>query len=157
MTFTPPARVKIALNLLAAIVAAGLCMGGCASRADQLRHKADVVERELLRERDRVLGLPDTQPERAPRIKNLSVLRGSLSAATLGITTVKVWVPADQRELAYDVLDEALDTIRWNIPLGPNDPKKVLPAALAPDGRLRLDAIRPPATDAPSGSSPGVP
>jgi hypothetical protein len=32
------------------------------------------------------------------------------------------------RDLALDVMDEVYDTIDWNIPLGPDDPKRPYPA-----------------------------
>jgi hypothetical protein len=47
-------------------------------------------------------------------------------------------VPADKRDIAYDVLDEAYDTIQWNIPLGPRDQKRVLPRGFE-NGTLKLD------------------
>ncbi|MBX3097908.1 MAG: hypothetical protein KF812_13730, partial [Fimbriimonadaceae bacterium] len=46
----------------------------------------------------------------------------------IGLSTIKYVVPADKQPIAYDVLQEVYGTIKWNIPLGPSDPKKQLPA-----------------------------
>jgi hypothetical protein len=129
-------RAKSSLGLLAA----ALTIAGCAtSRLDQLRDKADRVESHLLKERDRIARLPSGDPERSPRLDHLTTLRTTLSAANIGLGTVPHFVPHDKRDLAYDVIDEAYDTIDWNIPLGPNDPKKPLPFRFQ-NGTLNLDS-----------------
>lgn len=131
---------KNVLFLLTCGLALSLGLGGCAtSRLDQLRHKSDLVETRLVKERDRVARLSPGDPERAARLDHLTTLRGTLSAANIGLGTVPHLVPPEQRDLAYDVIDEAYDTIDWNIPLGPGDAKKSLPLRFQ-GGRLNLDA-----------------
>ena len=112
------------------------------SREAQLRRKADTVESALVKERDRVARFDSTNAERAQRLEHLTMLRGTLSAANIGLGSVPHLLPIDQRDLAYDVLDEAYDTIAWNIPLGPGDPKKPLPLPFQ-SGRLNVNELVP--------------
>lgn len=126
------------LKAIASLLAAAITLTGCAtSRIDQLRNKSDRVESHLIRERDRVSLLASTDPERLERLDHLTTLRATLSAANIGLGTIPHFVPIDKRDLAYDVIDEAYDTIDWNIPLGPNDPKKPLPLRFQ-NGSLNL-------------------
>lgn len=110
---------------------------GCAmSRADKLEAKSERVERSLLDEQKRVIAMSDA--ERQARLDHLTQLRALLSAANISLGVVPHTVPADKIDIAYDVLDEAYDTIQWNIPLGPRDQKRPLPKGFE-SGALRLD------------------
>lgn len=132
----------------AIIHGAALCigvslLGGCAlTRHDQLARKSDRVEGNLKKEQRRVLAMAPAEPERSPRLDHLQSLRYTLSAANIALASVKYAVPEAERGLAYDVLEEAYDTIDWNIPLGPNDAKRSLPARFS-GGALRLDDSAP--------------
>ncbi len=113
-----------------AVVGLVSTFGGCqVTRLQKLHAKADKVERNLVKERDRVLRT-DKSEERQPRLSHLSSLHGTLSLTNVALGTVPLLVPGDQRGLAYDIIDEAYDTIEWNIPLGPNDVKKPMPMQL---------------------------
>lgn len=110
---------------------------GCAmSRADKLEAKSERVEQALLAEQRRIIETQDA--ERQARLDHLTQLRTLLSAANISLGVVPHTVPADKRDIAYDVLDEAYDTIQWNIPLGPRDQKRVLPRGFE-NGTLKLD------------------
>lgn len=110
---------------------------GCAmSRADKLEAKSERVEKALLAEQRRIIETQDA--ERQARLDHLTQLRTLLSAANISLGVVPHTVPADKRDIAYDVLDEAYDTIQWNIPLGPRDQKRVLPRGFE-NGTLKLD------------------
>ncbi len=102
---------------------------GCqTSRLDKLRSKSDKVESSLKKERNRVL---TAKPQDSNgRIAHLSSLHNTKSMADIALAAVPLVIPSDQRDVAYDVLDEAYDTIDWNIPLGPSDPKRAMPAQL---------------------------
>ncbi|MFO0856839.1 MAG: hypothetical protein U0640_05705 [Phycisphaerales bacterium] len=113
-----------------AVVGIVSALGGCqVTRLQKLHAKSDKVERNLVKERDRVLKT-DKSDERQPRLAHLSSLHGTLSLTNVALGTIPLIVPADQRDVAYDVIDEAYDTIDWNIPLGPNDAKKPMPMQL---------------------------
>ncbi|MBL8887204.1 MAG: hypothetical protein JNK16_11120 [Phycisphaerales bacterium] len=99
----------------------------CASRYDQLKAESARVETALTKEQALVLNTDKSPADRQQRLDYLSQLRTTLSAANIGLSTIKYVVPAEQQPIAYDVLDEVYGTIKWNIPLGPNDPKKQLP------------------------------
>jgi hypothetical protein len=114
-------------------------LSGCAqSRFEQLRSKANRVESALLKERTRVTSLSSTDPSRQARIDRLTNLRGTLSAANIGLGTVPIIIPPEQREIAYSVLEEAYGTIEWNIPLDPGQPMKPLPSQFQ-GGVLKLN------------------
>lgn len=112
-----------------------LLLTGCASRYDQLRAKADRVESSLVAERDRQS--TSDAADRSARLSHLSELRATLSAANVGLGATR-FIPKEQRDVAYDILDEVYGTIQWNIPLGPSDKKKPLPSSFNSDGTLRL-------------------
>lgn len=106
-----------------------LCLlAACASRYDQLKSESAQVETALTKEQSLVLNTDKYAADRQQRLDYLSQLRTTLSAANIGLSTVKYVVPADKQPIAYDVLEEVYGTIKWNIPLGPSDPKKQLPA-----------------------------
>lgn len=112
-----------------------LLLTGCASRYDQLRAKADRVESSLVAERDRQSA--SDAADRDARLSHLSNLRATLSAANVGLGSTR-FIPKEQRDVAFDILDEVYGTIEWNIPLGPADTKKPLPSTFNSDGTLRL-------------------
>ncbi len=119
-------------TLLAAVL---LITSGCATtRLDQLRNKADRVETALKAEQSKVLSQSDR--ERQQRLTHLSTLRGTLSAANVGLGAAR-YLPEEDRELAYDVLDEVYGTIDWNIPLGSGQPLRPLPSQFS-NGVLKL-------------------
>jgi hypothetical protein len=129
-------------------------LGGCAlSRYDQLQRKSDKVESALKSEQRRVLDL-SADFNRQVRLDHLSDLRLSLSATDIGLSTVKYAVPAEEQNLAYDVIEQVYDTIDWNIPLGPDQAKRPMPAQFT-NGRLNLSNLRSNMNS--SGQSPATP
>lgn len=109
------------------LLACTIVLASCASRYDQLKAESARVETALVKEQRLVLDSDKDANDRQQRLDYLSQLRTTLSAANIGLSTIKYVVPADKQPIAYDVLDEVYGTIKWNIPLGPNDPKKQLP------------------------------
>jgi len=109
------------------LLALTLLLSACASRYDELRAESARVETALTREQALVLNTDKSPADRQQRLDYLSQLRTTLSAANIGLSTIKYVVPADKQPIAYDVLQEVYGTIKWNIPLGPNDAKKQLP------------------------------
>lgn len=130
------ARVTALLLLVTAAI------GGCSvSRLDRLHRKGDRVESSLKAEQGRVVALPPSSADRAARLQHLTGLRQQLSAANVGLGATR-FIPEDQRETAYDVVEEVYDTIEWNIPLGPGDMPRAMPAQF--DGStLRFDTPSP--------------
>lgn len=110
------------------LLALPLLLTACASRYDELRSESARVETALTKEQTLVLNTDKSAADRQARLDYLTQLRTTLSAANIGLSTIKYVVPADKQPVAYDVLEEVYGTIKWNIPLGPSDPKKQLPA-----------------------------
>lgn len=126
-------RKLLALLMLVPVVS------GCAlSRQGQLERKSERIESHLKGEQARVLKMSADDGERGARLDHLTQLRWTLSAANIGLAAVPRVVAEPQRDLAYDVLEEAYDTIDWNIPLGPGDTKRALPSRFS-GGVLKLD------------------
>jgi hypothetical protein len=127
-----PQGVFVMRNCLARVLLialAGLLSASCAtSRLAQLEKTARGVESHLIKERGRVLAMPAGDATRPVRLDHLTQLRATLSAANIGLGTVPYLLEEAQRPMAYDVLEEVYATIDWNIPLGPDQPKKQLPA-----------------------------
>jgi hypothetical protein len=122
-----------AMRILPAAVVSivAICsMGGCSkSKLDMVRDKADTVESNLKGEQKRVLKLRPDVADRRARLDHLNEMQFSLRAANIGLAAIP-WMPFEaekDRELALDVMDEVYDTIDWNIPLGPDDPKRAFP------------------------------
>lgn len=115
-------------TLVLPLVISLLFLACCASRYDQLKTESARVENSLVKEQRLVLDSDKYAADRQQRLDYLSQLRTTLSAANIGLSTIKYVVPADKQPIAYDVLDEVYGTIKWNIPLGPTEPKKQLPA-----------------------------
>lgn len=111
----------------AALVLISVLLSACASRYDQLKSESARVETALTKEQSLVLNTDKSPADRQARLDYLSQLRTTLSAANIGLATIRYAVPADKQPIAYDVLEEVYGTIKWNIPLGPDDAKKQLP------------------------------
>ncbi len=121
--------------ILACVLAVGL--GGCAvTREQQLRAKSDRIADALTKERETVLKAAPTSTQRPGRLSYLNTLRTTLSAVNIGLGSAR-YLPEADRDMAYDVLDEAYATIEWNIPLGPDDQQKPMPAQFS-GGVLKL-------------------
>lgn len=127
--------LSVMTRTLTIVLAAAALLTGCASRYDQLRAKSGRVESALVAERTKVAAAES--PDRSARLSHLSDLRATLSAANVGLGATR-YIPSEQRDVAYDILDEVFGTIEWNIPLGPSDKKKPLPSSFNADGTLRL-------------------
>ena len=121
---------------LTTLILLALTLPACASRYDQLRAKSDRVESALVAERTKVSAADAS--DRSARLSHLSELRTTLSAANVGLGATR-YIPKEQRDVAYDILEEVYGTIEWNIPQGPSDKKKSLPSSFSPDGTLRLN------------------
>lgn len=121
--------------LIVFLAAGALMLGGCAvTREGKLRAKSDSIADELTAERQKVIDSSST--ERPARLSHLNTLRTTLSAVNIGLGSTR-YLPEADRDLAYDVLDEAYETIRWNIPLGPSDQLKQMPLQFQ-NGKLEL-------------------
>lgn len=120
-----------------------------------LRDRSALVERKLEAERDRALG--NTSPgSRETELSHLQNLRLSLSVVNVSITSVPLLLGSDnEREIGYSVLDEAIGTIDWNIPLygsassagsgsgvGAGSAARAFPALFSPQTGLDFAAIR---------------
>lgn len=141
------------LAIVSLCVATAVLPGCAVSRYAQLQKKSDKVESSLKSEQKRVLSL-NTDPTRQSRLDHLSDLRLSLSAADIGLSTVKYAVPAEEQDLAYDVIEQVYDTIDWNIPLGPAESKRPMPTQFS-NGRLNLNNLK--SNMKPDGQSPATP
>lgn len=130
-----PYSLHMLRSTILILLALTFTLTGCASRYDQLRTKSGRVESALIAERTKVSATDAN--DRSARLSHLSDLRATLSAANVGLGATR-YIPKEQREVAYDILDEVYGTIEWNIPLGPSDKKKPLPSSFSPDGTLRL-------------------
>lgn len=127
----------------AVLLALACCVVGCAkSRYDQLKDLSSDVAERLRDEQSRVVALSADDATRSARIEHLNQLKYSLSATNVALGAVPRALPADQRDLAFDVIEEVYSTIDWNIPLGPTDVKKPMPSAFS-GGTLRLDQLAP--------------
>jgi hypothetical protein len=115
-----------------------IVLGGCAtSRVDRLQAKSERVEKALYAEQKQVLAM-SAESERRERLDHLTQLRALLSAANISLGVVPHAIPAEKRDIAYDVLDEAYDTIQWNIPLGAGEARRPLPSQFR-NGVLQLN------------------
>ena len=101
--------VHMRWKLLPVLAFVSLLTGCAMSRADKLEAKSERVEKALLTEQRRIIETQDA--ERQARLDHLTQLRALLSAANISLGVVPHTVPADKRDIAYDVLDEAYDTI----------------------------------------------
>ena len=119
------------------LACAALLGAGCAtSHVDQLHSRAERIETSLRREQAKVLEGRYPAESRQQRLDHLTELRASLSAANVGLGAVR-FLPEQDREAGYDVLDEVYGTIEWNIPLSPSETPRSLPPQFT-GGQLRL-------------------
>lgn len=145
-----------------AISAAALTAAGCArSRADLLRDRAALVESRLQSERDATLaGFHGN--DREARLSHLQSLRLGLSAVNVSIPTVPVFLKTEEeRAIGYSVLDEALGTIDWNIPIVASSAtvqQRPYPNLFSPQSGLDFQAIQRGFTGSstPTHASPGL-
>lgn len=119
---------------------------GCAkSRAELLRDRSTLVERKLLSERDLVLGDPGAA-DRDSRMSHLQTLRVGLSMVNVSIVSVPFLLTTDKEQaIGYGVLDEALATIDWNIPIynsTSSSAQRPYPALFSPQTGLDIAGIR---------------
>ncbi len=140
--------------LAAAVLSLVPALGGCArSRADGIRDHAALVERKLETERDRVLAGGEAPDARDQHLSHLQTLRVGLSVARVSLASIPVLLQDEaQREIGYSVLDEALGTIDWNIPIwqqSAGSPRSY-PSLFSPQMGLDFAAIQ-------SGARPGQP
>lgn len=115
-----------------------------------LRDRSAIVEQKLEIERNRVLS-QFSQGTRDSAISHLQGLRGALSVVNVSITSVPLFLqdPA-QREVGYSVLDEAIGTIDWNIPLyatsgggtAAGSAMRAYPGLFSPQAGLDFSAIQ---------------
>jgi hypothetical protein len=113
-------RVAVAGGLLATLV-------GCSSpnRIDELRDRSRGVERFLEDQLETANITPANL--RPARFEQLTGLRRQLSVANVAIGAVPLLGLSDQeKNSAYDVLDEYLGNIRWNAALPPDATPKSL-------------------------------
>ncbi|HLO42426.1 MAG TPA: hypothetical protein VK176_15495 [Phycisphaerales bacterium] len=120
------------------VVLSAMCMlGACAvSREDRLRAKADRIGDKLTDEREQVIEKAEFAEARDQQLAHLTTLRTTLSAVNIGLGSTR-YLPEQDRELAYDVIEEAYDTIEWNIPYVSLGMQKPMPAQFQ-NGVLRL-------------------
>jgi len=140
---------------VAALVAVAAILTGCAkSHLELLQDRSGVVERKLLSERDRVLS--DAAGERDSRLSHLQTLRLGLSTVNVSIVSVPLLLrQEEERAIGYSVLDEALATIDWNIPIyGVRDATllRPYPSLFSPQSGLDFSGIR--RSKAPAGIGP---
>lgn len=108
------------------------------NRRDQLRDKSERIARKLGEEQQRVVAMDQLESTRAARLDHLTQLRASLSAANIALGAVPRFLRDAEQQTAFDVLDEVYNTIDWNIPLGPSEPRRPMPREFS-TGVLKLD------------------
>lgn len=125
------------------LAALALLLSGCAvSRSAEVKAHAQSVESRLIDQRDRLAVAPVAFPDRAQRLDHLTGLRTQLSLANIARGLVPQLLRApDQRDSAYDVLDEVYSTIDWNIPLLPTDTQRPLPPLFRGPQGLDFNAL----------------
>lgn len=127
-------RPMLSLLALAALL---ILLPACTtSRYGQLRARSAEVESALKAERDEVLAAtaPAARAESRQRLDHLTSLRYTLTAADLGLIAARRVLPEADRPLAYDAIEQAYDTIEWNIPLPPGQGTRPLPPAFTGGG-----------------------
>jgi hypothetical protein len=121
---------------------------GCSqSPAAKVRDHAEVGEKKLEAERDRALA--DQRQTGSPqdaRLSHLQTLRLGLSMVNVSAASIPLLLSTDdQRTIGYSVLDEALGTIDWNIPLYQSTQgvaPREYPTLFSPQMGLDFNAIR---------------
>ncbi len=118
-----------------------------------------MVEQKLQAERD--LALANSYGhDRETRLGHLQTLRLGLSMVNVSLPTVPVFLKSDEeRAIGYSVLDEALGTIDWNIPIymssGTAQPRPY-PALFSPQTGLDFQAIQRRMSSGGAGATPGM-
>ena len=121
--------------LLVLFITAALPMTGCSvSRHQEIKRLSDRVEKDLKSEQREVLTLDAGNAERATRLDHLTSLKTTHSIADVGLATAPRLLEGDDLSLAYDILEEAYQTIEWNVPLLPGQGTRDLPNAFGPSG-----------------------
>ncbi|HRJ50301.1 MAG: hypothetical protein KF787_11805 [Phycisphaeraceae bacterium] len=129
-------RLSRRLILVLAVCVPPILAGCSVSREQRLRDRSVRISDTLSRERQRILESDVASDVRASRLDHFNSLKASLTAVNLALGSVNR-LPVHGRDMAYDVIEVAYDTIEWNIPLGPGDRPRPMPDGLA-DGKLRL-------------------
>ncbi len=125
-------RTQRTLGLLA-LAALLILLPACnTSRYGQLRARSADVKNALEAERDQVLSA--AEPNARQRLDHLTSLRYTLTAADLGLAATRRVLPERDRPLAYDTLEQAYDTIEWNIPLLPGEGTRPMPVGFTGAG-----------------------
>ena len=128
-------RPMLSLLALAALL---ILLPACTtSRYGQLRARSANVKEALEAERDEVLikvAAPEGYRGLDERLDHLSALRNSLTVVDLGLAATRRLLPEADRPLAYDTIEQAYDTIEWNIPLPPGQGTRPLPPAFTGGG-----------------------
>jgi small-conductance mechanosensitive channel len=110
-----------------ALIGLTVFLTACAvSREDRLRDKADRLNDKLVDEREKILDNPQFVESRDAQLTHLTTLRTTLSAINIGLGSTRYLAEQD-RDLAYDVIEEAYDTIEWNIPYASPSMQKTMP------------------------------
>lgn len=110
-----------------ALIGLTVFLTACAvSREDRLRDKADRLNDKLIDEREKILDNAQFAESRDAQLTHLTTLRTTLSAINIGLGSTRYLAEQD-RELAYDVIEEAYDTIEWNIPYASPSMQKTMP------------------------------
>ncbi len=146
--YTCAMKRSLASLMVCVLMSFAVCgVGGCSpSRVEMLRDRSAMVERKLEAERDRVLGTTGSTHREAP-LSHLQSLRLSLSVVNVSITSVPLLLRSDEeRAIGYSVLDEAIGTIDWNIPLngasGESGTARAFPMLFSAHSGLDFAAIR---------------
>ena len=127
------------LITLLALAALLILLPACnTSRYGQLRARSAEVKDALEAERDEVLATSNAdsaaRTESRQRLDHLTSLRYTLTAADLGLAATRRVLPERDRPLAYDTLEQAYDTIEWNIPLLPGEGTRPMPVGFTGAG-----------------------
>lgn len=139
-------RMSVALLSTVLLTFAATTLQGCSrSRADALRDRSESLEQKLVAERVRAAADANSA-DRDARMSHLQSLRMSLSLVNVSIASVPHLLKDEgQRDIGYSVLDEALGTIDWNIPLyapTATQSARPYPTLFSPQIGLNFDAIR---------------
>jgi hypothetical protein len=117
-------------------------LSGCTiSRQDRVERQASDVGDQIDDQRDETLKLSLKNEERTARLNYLKSLRATWGDANRALAAIPSTVPPEEQNNAYDLMGEVYETIEWNIPLGPGEAMRPLPAGFS-GNVLQLGAIR---------------
>lgn len=129
-----------------------LAMTACtATRYGELKARSKDVQHALVAERDATLAQaasPEGMHGADRKLNHLSSLRSSLTITDLGLAATRRLLPEADRPLAYDAIEQAYDTIEWNIPLLPGVGTRPMPDAFT-GGSFDINRFMAPATNSP--------